>query len=230
VADERSRARVVVADDDPEVRMLLSTGLEAAGFEVRLAVDGAEGVSLVRSWQPDAIVLDVLMPRLGGLAAMELIRSFTQVPIVLLSTQGDVNDRVAGLEAGADDFLVKPVSIAELAARLRSALRRPQLDRADVIRFADLELDIAARAARRGSRRIPLSTREYTLLSTLIRRPRRVFTREELLELVWGAERAITPNTVETYISYLRAKLDQPPSRRLIHTVRGVGYTLGLLE
>ncbi len=210
--------------------MLLSTGLEAAGFEVRLAVDGAEGVSLVRSWQPDAIVLDVLMPRLGGLAAMELIRSFTQVPIVLLSTQGDVNDRVAGLEAGADDFLVKPVSIAELAARLRSALRRPQLDRADVIRFADLELDIAARAARRGSRRIPLSTREYTLLSTLIRRPRRVFTREELLELVWGAERAITPNTVETYISYLRAKLDQPPSRRLIHTVRGVGYTLGLLE
>ncbi len=223
---ERRAPRIAVIDDDPEVRLFLSAGLASAGFEVVVANDGADGVALVRSSAPDAIVLDVVMPQVDGHEAIERIRRFSHVPIVLLSVRGDVRDRVAGLEAGADDYLTKPVALAELVARLKSALRRPQLDRADVIRYGDLELDIAQRAARRGNRRIPLSTREYTLLITLLRRPKRVFSKEELLELVWGGGREVTPNTVETYISYLRAKLDHPPSRRLIQTVRGVGYRL----
>ncbi len=223
---ERRTPRIAVIDDDPEVRLFLSAGLGAAGFEVLVAKDGADGVALVRSSAPDAIVLDVVMPEVGGFDAIEQIRRFSPVPIVLLSVRGDVRDRVAGLEAGADDYLTKPVALAELVARLKSALRRPQLDRADVIRYGDLELDIAQRSARRGNRRIPLSTREYTLLITLLRRPKRVFSKEELLELVWGGGREVTLNTVETYISYLRAKIDQPPARRLIQTIRGVGYRL----
>ncbi len=223
---ERSTPRIAVIDDDPEVCTLLSSGLSAAGFDVYVARDGVEGVALVRACEADAIVLDVVLPPAGGIDAMERIRRFSPVPIVLLSVRGDVRDRVAGLEAGADDYLTKPVVLAELVARLKSALRRPQLDRADVIRFGDLELDIAQRAARRGNRRIPLSTREYTLLATLLRRPRRVFSKGELLELVWGTEREVSPNTVETYISYLRAKLDHPPAQRLITTIRGVGYRL----
>ncbi len=226
--DEGNRQRIAVIDDDPEVRTVVSAGLETEGFTTRSAADGAAGIELARSWSPDAIVLDVVMPQMGGFAVMHAIRRFTHVPIVLLSVRSDVRDRVAGLDAGADDYLVKPVSIPELAARLKSALRRPQLERADVVRFADLELDSALRAARRGSRRIALSTREYALLATLIRRPRRVFTREELLEIVWGTDRDITRNTVETYISYLRAKLEMPSAPRLIHTIRGVGYTLSL--
>jgi two-component system response regulator MprA len=228
--DEGGRPRIAVVDDDPEARATVRAGLEAEGFAVRAASDGAAGIELARSWAPDAIVLDVVMPNLDGFGAMHAMRRFTHVPIVLLSVRGDVRDRVAGLEAGADDYLAKPVSILELAARLRSALRRPQLDRADVVRFADLELDSALRSARRGTRRIALSTREYALLSTLIRRPRRVFTRDELLAIVWGSDREITRNTVETYISYLRAKLEGPSAPRLIHTVRGVGYTLSREE
>jgi two-component system response regulator MprA len=225
---EFHRPRVAVIDDDPEVRRALSIGLGAAGFEVRIAAGGEAGVALVRAGGVDAIVLDVVMPGIGGFDVMDQIRHFSPAPIILLSTRSDVRDRVAGLEAGADGYLAKPVSLRELAARLRSALRRPELSRADVIRFADLELDLAQRSARRGNRNIPLSTREYTLLMTLLRRPKRVFSKDELLALVWGAERDVTPNTVETYISYLRAKLDRPPDRRLIHTVRGLGYRISI--
>jgi two-component system OmpR family response regulator len=225
---ELRRPRIAVIDDDPEIRALLLVELDAAGFEVRAAADGRSGIALARSWLPDAIVLDVVMPDVGGLDAIALIRRFTQVPIVLMSARGGVRDRVAGLEAGGDDYVTKPLALPELAARLKSALRRPQLDRSEVIRFADLELDLAQRSARRGGRRIPLSTREYTLLATLLRRPKRVFSKNELVDLVWGAEHPIRLNTVETYISYLRAKLDQPPAPPLIHTVRGIGYRLSL--
>ncbi len=228
--DDEGRPRVAVIDDDAEFRSLVCTALTGDGFITRAAADGLAGIELVRTWAPDAVVLDVVMPQLGGFEAIAAIRRFTHIPVIVLSARGDVADRVAGLEAGADDYLAKPVALRELTARLKSALRRPQLARADVVRFGDLELDAELRSARRGTRRIPLSTREYALLSTLIRRPKRVFTRDELLELVWGHERDVTPNTVETYISYLRAKLDQPHAPRLIHTVRGVGYTLRLEE
>jgi two-component system response regulator MprA len=227
---ESGRPRIVVVDDDPEVRGLVGAALEADGFDVRVAGDGAAGVALARAWRPDAIVLDVVMPTLGGLDAIAHFRRFTAVPIVLMSVRGAARDRVVGLEAGADDYLPKPISLAELSARLRSALRRPPPDRSDVVRFADLELDVGLRAAFRGARRIELSTREYTLLATLIRQPQRVFTRGELLDLVWGAERDVNANTLETYISYLRAKVNKPPCVRLIHTVRGIGYRLALAE
>jgi DNA-binding response OmpR family regulator len=228
--EDSQRPRIALIDDDAEVRRLVSAGLVERDFDVRSADDGEGGIALARSWKPDAVVLDVVLPGLDGMAVLGRLRAFTQVPIVLVSALGDVTDRVAGLNAGADDFVPKPFDLDELAARLRSALRRPRLEHADVVRFADLELDLELRSARRNGRRIDLSTREYTLLMTLLRRPRRVFSKGELAELVWGADRAIAPNTVETYISYLRAKVDRPPEPPLIRTIRGVGYTLSAGE
>jgi DNA-binding response OmpR family regulator len=148
------------------------------------------------------------------------------VPIIMLTARGDVRDRIDGLKAGADDYLPKPFDLDELGARIHTALRRPMLKRVYHIRVADLEIDLEARTARRGERWIDFSTREFDLLATLARRPNRVFTREELLDLVWGIDRDVTRNTVETYISYVRAKIDTPPEERLIHTIRGVGYSI----
>jgi DNA-binding response OmpR family regulator len=218
--------RVAVIDDEESLRLLLETGLTQAGFEVRTAVDGADGLSLVRSWKPDCIVLDIMMPKIDGLSLIPLLRRLTEVPIVMLTARGDVRDRIDGLRAGADDYLPQPFSLDELAERIRTAIRRPHLRAVSVLRVGDLELDLEARSARRDNRWISLSAREFDLLATLVRRPRRVFTREELIDLVWGMDRDVTLATVETYISYLRAKIDKSAKSKLIHTVRGVGYTL----
>ena len=166
------------------------------------------------------------MPKIDGLALIPLLRRLTEVPIVMLTARGDVEDRVAGLEAGADDYLAKPFDVSELIARVQTALRRPNLRSVHHLFFVDLELDRELRTVRRGNREIKLSTREFDLLATLMRRPRRVFTREELLDLVWGADRDISPATVETYISYLRSKIDANEPKKLLHTIRGVGYAL----
>ncbi|MBV8600466.1 MAG: response regulator transcription factor [Candidatus Eremiobacteraeota bacterium] len=218
--------RVAVIDDEQSIRALLEDTLTQAGFEVRSAVDGADGLSLVRDWDPDCVVLDIMMPKIDGIALIPLMRRYSEKPILMLTARGDVRDRVDGLKAGADDYLAKPFDLDELVERVRSAVRRPNLRRVSVLRFADLEVDLEARTVRRGQRSIALSMREFDLLATLIRRPRRVFTRLELLDLVWGADRDVAPATVETYISYLRTKIDETPLPKLIHTVRGVGYAL----
>ena len=223
---EQIRPRVAVVDDESALRDVLTLGLEQEGFEVRSASDGAEGLGLVRAWEPDCIVLDIMMPKIDGLQMIPMIRRLTQVPIIMLTARGDVRDRIEGLKAGADDYLPKPFDLGELAARLNSALRRPMLEKNEHLRYADLEIDLSSRTARRGDRFIQLSTREFDLVATLIRRPQRVFTREELLDLVWGVDRNVTRNTVETYISYVRAKVDMPNEVRLIHTIRGVGYSI----
>jgi len=222
----RQTRRVAVIDDERRLREMLELGLGREGFEVRSAADGAAGLALVREWEPDCIVLDVMLPKIDGLALIPLLRRETEVPIIMLTARGDVRDKIDGLRAGADDYLAKPFDFGELAARIESSLRRPRLEHVEHLRYADLEIDLETRTVRRGERTVELSTREFDLLATLARRPRRVFTREELLDLVWGEGRDVSPATVESYVSYLRAKIDTGDESRLIHTVRGVGYAL----
>ena len=220
------RPRIAVVDDEQGLREILEIGLTQEGFDVRTVADGAAALALIRTWQPEAIVLDVMMPVIDGIRLMALVRKLSQAPILLLTVRGSVRDRIAGLKAGADDYLVKPFNLEELAERLRTALRRPFLQQTEQLRYSDLVLDLESRTGRRGGREIELSAREFDLAATLLRRPRRVFSRDELLDLVWGIDRDVTRGTVDSCISYLRAKIDAPPARRLIHTVRGVGYVM----
>ncbi len=226
VAMNQQQPRVAVIDDEESVRKMLEVALGLEGFEVRSAGDGLAGLSLVRSWQPDCIVLDVMLPKVDGLTLLPMIRRLTEVPIIMLTARGEVRDRIDGIRAGADDYLPKPFDLEELATRLHAALRRPRLREVAVLTYEDLELDLEARTVRRGAKFINLSTREFDLLAALARRPRRVFTRDELIHLVWGDDRDISTQTVETYISYLRGKIDEAAQRALIQTVRGVGYVL----
>jgi two-component system response regulator MprA len=223
---ETDPRRVAIIDDEANIRELLEIGLSVAGFEVRSAGDGAAGLLLVRDFVPDCVVLDVMMPRIDGIALLPMLRRLTEVPILMLTARGDVRDRVEGLDAGADDYLPKPFEMSELVARIKSAMRRPQLKVVSTIRVADLSIDLESRVVRRGDRRIDLTTREFDLLATLARRPTRVFTRDELLDLVWGLERDVTTSNVDTFISYVRGKVDGHAEERLIHTIRGVGYSL----
>ena len=217
------RPRIAVVDDEENLREVLELGLTQEGFEVRTAPDGATALTIIRAWQPEAIVT---MPVIDGISLIALVRKFSQAPILLLTAHGGLRDRIAGLKAGADDYLVKPFDLAELSERLRTALRRPYLQQGEQLRYADLVLDLNTRTTRRGGREISLSAREFDLAAIFIGRPRRVFTRDELLDLAWGADREVTRGTVESYISYLRSKIDAPPARPLIHTVRGVGYVM----
>jgi len=171
-------------------------------------------------------LLDVMMPKIDGLTLLPLLRNLTEVPIIMLTARGDVRDKIDGLKAGADDYLAKPFDVAELVARVSTALRRPTLRSVHRLTFADLSVDLEERSVQRAGQDIDLSAREFDLLATLIRRPKRVFTREELLDLVWGRDREVTLNTVETYVSYLRGKIDRDFDRKLLRTIRGVGYVL----
>ncbi|HTX04098.1 MAG TPA: response regulator transcription factor [Candidatus Acidoferrales bacterium] len=222
----KRNGRVAIIDDEQSLRDLLEMTLTQAGFEARSAIDGSDGLTLVRDWDPDCIVLDVMMPKIDGFSVIPLLRRITEKPILMLTARGDARDRVEGLRAGADDYLAKPFDLDELVERVRAAMRRPNLAKTAILRFADLEVDLDARTLKRGEQYIPLTTREFDLLVTLARRPRRVFTRDELVDLVWGSDRDVTIGTVETYISYLRTKIDVRPLPQLIHTVRGVGYAL----
>jgi DNA-binding response OmpR family regulator len=222
----QAKHRVLVVDDERAIRDVVEIALTQAGFLVRTAMDGADGLAAVRDWAPECILLDVMMPKIDGLTLIPLLRRLTEVPIVMLTARGDVRDRVAGLEAGADDYLAKPFDVAELIARVNTVLRRPTLRSVNHLRFADLELDIDQRTVTRGETEIDLSAREFDLLAALMRRPKRVFTRDELLDLVWGSERDVAAATVETYISYLRAKIDRHADKKLLRTIRGVGYAL----
>ena len=167
-----------------------------------------------------------MLPKIDGIALLPLIRRATEVPILMLSAKHDVATRVAGLEAGADDYLAKPFEFVELVARVQTLLRRPMLARVSSLRFLDIEMDLEKRLVWRDGENIPLSSREFDLLAVLLRYPERVFTRQQLLDRVWGADRDVLPGSVETYISYLRAKLDRSPNRRVIETIRGVGYCI----
>jgi len=218
--------RIVVIDDERHLRELLELGLAEDGFEVRTAADGRTGLQLVREFRPDAIVLDVMLPFVDGLELLPMLRRITEAPILMLIAKADTDDRISGLRRGADDYVSKPFEMSELVARLQSALRRPRLEQPSIVSYADLSIDLDRRDVKRGDRRIDLSAREYALLLTFVRNPERVFTRDQLLDLVWGTDRDVGPGAVETYVSYLRAKIDAGFDPKLIRTIRGAGYAL----
>jgi two-component system response regulator MprA len=214
---------ILVVDDDDAIRRVLSRGLAAEGYEVATASDGGGALVELERHVPDLVVLDVGLPGLDGLAVARRARAKgVSVPILMLTARDDVADRVAGLDAGADDYLVKPFATDELLARIRALLRRGQ-DVSELVSFADVTLDVAARAAERGGRSIALTAREAELLALLLRNGARVTTREQALARVWGDEGAATANVVDRYVTNLRRKLGEPP---LIRTVRGRGFAV----
>jgi DNA-binding response OmpR family regulator len=224
--DSRGR-RIAVIDDEEDIRCLLVSELEAAGFEARSARDGLAGLEMIRDWDPSLILLDVMMPKIDGISILPRFRALTQAPIFILSAKGETGDKVLGLERGADQYLAKPFETPELIARIRSALRRTQLDEPEILTDGDLHMDRERRLVWRGSRQIALTTREFDVLEIFMRKPRRVFSKEELIDRVWGINSEVSPNCVETYISYLRGKLNTTQqTESLIVTVRGAGYTL----
>lgn len=221
---------MLVVDDEPAVRQALDRALRFEGFETDLAEDGSAALMAHAQRPADAIVLDVAMPRLDGLEVCKRLRSAgDQTPILLLTARVSVDDRVAGLDAGADDYLVKPFALEELLARIRALLRRsaPSVDN-EVLRFADLSLDPGTREVRRGSRRIELTRTEFLLLELFLRNARQVLPREVIFDRVWGYDFGANSNSLEVYVGYLRRKTEAGGEPRLIHTVRGVGYVLRL--
>ncbi|MEV0461618.1 response regulator transcription factor [Nocardia tengchongensis] len=223
--------RILVVDDDRAVRESLRRSLTFNGYTVDLAVDGLDALEKTAGQRPDALVLDVMMPRLDGLEVCRRLRSTgDDLPILVLTARDSVSERVAGLDAGADDYLPKPFALEELLARLRALLRRTTVDQGDAsseaMSFADLSLDPVTREVTRGERPISLTRTEFSLLEMLMANPRRVLTRSRILEEVWGYDFPTSGNALEVYIGYLRRKTEADGEPRLIHTVRGVGYVL----
>jgi len=219
-------SRVAVVDDDRFVREMLELGLTREGFLVRSASDGQAALQLVREFNPEVIVLDVMMPKIDGITLLPRLREITQAPILMLTAKGETGDKIASLTAGADDYLVKPFVFEELIARLQAKLRRPQLIEERVLRWRNVAINPELREAWVDRQQLDLTHREFDLLEVFMREPRRVFSKDHLLELVWGHDFEGGPNIVETYISYLRAKIDKPDQPSFIRTVRGVGYGL----
>jgi two-component system, OmpR family, response regulator MprA len=218
--------RVLVIDDDDAVRRSLSRALTRDGYEVSAASDGASALESLDASRHDAVVLDILMPEPNGLEVCRRIRERgDRTPVLMLTARDLVADRVAGLDAGADDYLAKPFALEELRARLRALLRRSGAAD-DVLRFADLELDMAGCRARRGARTVDLTRTEYALLELFLRNPRRVLSRTLILDSVWGYDFGSSSNALWVYVSYLRSKLEAEGEPRLIQTVRGLGYVL----
>jgi two-component system response regulator MprA len=220
-------AHVLIVDDDEEIRASLRRGLAFEGFKVTLAADGEEALGSIRDDRPDLAVLDIMMPGLDGLEVVRRLRlADEQLPVIMLTARDAVPDRVTGLEAGADDYLVKPFAFSELLARIRVRLRRREPGEERELRFADLRLDTAGREAWRGGRAIALTTTEYELLRLFLLHPRQVLTRNQIYDRVWGYEFVGESKVIEVYVRYLREKLEAGGEPRLIQTVRGAGYVL----
>jgi two-component system, OmpR family, response regulator MprA len=221
------KAHILVVDDERHITELLRRTLAYEGYSVEVARRGDEALRKAFEHPPDLVVLDLMLPGMDGLEVCRRIRAAgDQVPILMLTARDSVPDRVAGLDTGADDYLVKPMDSDELLARVRALLRRRNPEQAEVLRFADLELDTGSRTARRGKREFSLSTTEYELLALFMRRPRQVVTRDIIMERVWGYDFEGESNVLEVYIGYLRSKMESGDEPRLLHTVRGAGYVL----
>lgn len=222
---EPSLGRILVVEDDRSVRDAIERALTFEGYEVETARDGAEGLSAVLNDAPDAIVLDVTMPHVDGLETCKRIRARGDAtPILILTARVDVTDRVAGLDAGADDYMVKPFALEELLARLRALLRRSTGGTVDVLKVGDLVLNVATREVRRADRTIPLTKTEFDLLELLVHNAGIVLDRDTIYERIWGYDFETSSNSLDVYIGYLRRKTEPDGASRLIHTVRGVGY------
>ena len=220
-------ATVLVVDDEPAVRAALERALRIERYDVRLAGDGTEALALLADRSPDAIVLDVAMPDVDGLEVCRRLRAAgDRTPVLMLTARDAVPDRVKGLDAGADDYLVKPFALEELGARLRALLRRSGGPVEAPLRHAGIELDLAGHTVHRGERLIELTRTEFLLFELLMNHPRQVLTRTQILEHVWGYDFGPSSNSLEVYVGYLRRKLESAGEPRVIHTVRGVGYVL----
>ncbi|MFE2505639.1 response regulator transcription factor [Streptomyces rubiginosohelvolus] len=229
--------RILIVDDEPAVREALRRSLAFEGYGTQVAVDGYDALAMAEAYAPDLIVLDIQMPRMDGLTAARRIRATgSTTPILMLTARDTVGDRVTGLDAGADDYLVKPFELDELFARIRALLRRSSYASAaaagaqapddDVLSFADLRMDLATREVTRGERRVELTRTEFTLLEMFLSHPRQVLTREQILKAVWGFDFEPNSNSLDVYVMYLRRKTEAGGEPRLVHTVRGVGYAL----
>jgi two-component system, OmpR family, response regulator MprA len=223
---DQNKPRILVADDDPEIVSFLRRGLTFEGFSVDAAGDGRQALDKIRESEPDLLILDVMMPGIDGLEVSKLVRQASKVPILMLTAKGTVADRVAGLNSGADDYLIKPFAFDELLARVKALLRRSQPQEKEILKFKDLSLDLGTREVKRKDKVVELTAQEFTLLEYLMRHPRQVLTRGQIYEKVWGYDFAGESNILEVYVRYLRAKLESAEDPKLIHTVRGVGYVL----
>ncbi len=223
---------ILVVDDDPKITSFLRRALVLEGYEVTVANGGTEALRFIAERVPDLLILDIMMPQMDGLEVCRRVRATGEdLPVLMLTAKDTIQDRVRGLDTGADDYLVKPFALEELLARVRALLRRASgreegEARPGVLRYADLELDMASREARRGQRVIELTAKEFELLAMFMKHPRQVLTRDTLMEQVWGYDYAGESNVLEVYVGYLRQKLEAGGEPRLIQTVRGVGYVL----
>lgn len=219
--------RILIIEDDQAILKILQRGLAYEGYTVDTATEGRSGLMLAREHQPDLVILDWMLPGMDGLEVCHRMRTASgSVPILMLTAKDAVQDRIQGLDAGADDYMVKPFNLDELLARVRALLRRTQPDRVPVLKFADLTLDTGSRQASRGTRLVQLTAKEYELLELFLRHPKQVLTREVIFDRVWGYDFGGESNVLEVYIRYLRQKLEEGGEIRLIHTVRGVGYVM----
>ena len=224
-ADGGQQISVLVIEDEPTIAEMVALGLRYEGCDVRTAATGEEGLRLARSRRPHVVILDLMLPGMDGIDVARRLRALGSVGIIMVTARGALNDRVLGLESGADDYLTKPFDFRELLARVRALLRRMGTLQEDILRVGDIELNLATHEARRGSRPVALTAREFELLAALMAHPRSVLSKEALLSRVWGYDFAGDTNVVEVFISHLREKLGDAPQQP-IQTVRGVGYTL----
>jgi two-component system response regulator MprA len=223
-------SRILVIEDDEAILAFLRRGLAYDGYVVDTATDGQTGLILAADNPPDLVVLDWMLPGIDGLEVCRRLRASNNVPILMLTARTSVNDRVQGLDAGADDYLVKPFNLDELLARIRALLRRTMPERPEKYEFSDLILDTGTRQATRNGRVIDLTAKEYELLELFMRNPKQVLSREVIYDEVWGYDFGGESNIIEVYIRYLRQKLEDSNESRLIHTVRGMGYVLRDLD
>ncbi|MEH1837714.1 MAG: response regulator transcription factor [Nostoc sp.] len=220
-------ANILLVEDEVKLARFVELELSSEGYNISVAHDGIAGLTLVRELSPDLVILDWMLPGLSGLEICRRLRATgISIPVILLTAKDEVNDRVAGLDAGADDYVVKPFSIEELLARIRAHLRRTQETDQDIFQFEDLSLNHRTRQVYRGKRPIELTAKEFDLLEYILSHPRQVFTKDQILQKVWGYDFMGNSNIIEVYIRYLRLKLEENNEKRLIHTVRGVGYVL----
>lgn len=219
--------KILVAEDDRKIASFLKKGFAQEGYSVELVDNGEDALAIASRGGFDVVVLDLLLPRMDGWTVIQRLRAArVKTPVLILSARGQVEDRVRGLQLGADDYLPKPFSFTELLARVRGLVRRSQGQPPGILQVADLTLDPGARVVKRGEDRIDLTPREYSLLEFLMRNADRVVTKNSIVEHVWGMNFDSFSNVVEVYVNYLRKKMDRDPERKLIHTVRGVGYAL----
>jgi len=218
--------RILIIEDDEEILRVLKRVLTYEGYIVDTALTGKAGLILAQEQRPDLVILDWMLPNMDGLEVCRRLRKLGNQPILMLTAKDTTQDRVEGLDSGADDYVVKPFEIEELLARIRALLRRTAADRVKVLEFEDLTLDSSSRKAKRGDREIDLTAKEYDLLELFMRHPNQVMTREVIFDRVWDYDFGGESNVLDVYIRYLRQKLEEDGDSRLIYTVRGVGYVL----